>query len=76
MLGEDTTGRSLWDIEDDELAAAVERFAGDLEQRGDWIALEGPGSPSNEAMSTRPARRRAADRLVRRAPLGGRSDDC
>ena len=33
MLGEDSTGRSLWDIEDDELAAAVERFAGDLSRR-------------------------------------------
>jgi len=33
MLGEDTTGRSLWDIDDDELAAAVERFAKDLSRR-------------------------------------------
>jgi hypothetical protein len=33
MLGEDSTGRSLWDIEDDELAAAIERFAGDLSRR-------------------------------------------
>ena len=33
MLGEDSTGRSLWDIEDDELSAAVERFAGDLARR-------------------------------------------
>jgi hypothetical protein len=33
MLGEDSTGRSFWDIEDDELAAAVERFAGDLSSR-------------------------------------------
>jgi hypothetical protein len=35
MLGEDSTGRSLWDIEDEELAAAVERFAGDLARRSD-----------------------------------------
>ncbi len=35
MLGEDSTGRSLWDIEDDELAAAVGRFAGDLSRRTD-----------------------------------------
>ncbi len=34
MLGEDSTGRSLWDIEDDELAAAAERFADDLSRRG------------------------------------------
>jgi hypothetical protein len=35
MLGEDSTGRSFWDIEDDELAAAVERFASDLASRSD-----------------------------------------
>ena len=35
MLGEDSTGRSHWDIEDDELASAVERFAGDLSRRTD-----------------------------------------
>jgi hypothetical protein len=35
MLGEDSTGRSLWDIEDDELLAAVERFASDLSRRAD-----------------------------------------
>jgi hypothetical protein len=33
MLGEDDTGRSLWDIEDDELAVALERFARDLSRR-------------------------------------------
>ncbi|HUG90963.1 MAG TPA: hypothetical protein VML55_09025 [Planctomycetaceae bacterium] len=33
LLGEDTTGRSLWDLEDEELAAAVERFAEDLKRR-------------------------------------------
>jgi hypothetical protein len=33
MLGEDTTGRSLWDIEDADLLAAVERFATDLSSR-------------------------------------------
>ena len=35
MLGEDSTGRSLWDIEDQELSAAVERFARDLSRRTD-----------------------------------------
>ena len=35
MLGEDETGHSLWDIEDEELAAAIERFARDLSRRGD-----------------------------------------
>ncbi len=35
MLGEDATGRSLWDIDDDDLAAAVERFASDLARRAE-----------------------------------------
>jgi hypothetical protein len=35
MLGEDDTGRSLWDIEDEALAIAVERFARDLTRRID-----------------------------------------
>jgi hypothetical protein len=33
MLGEDATGRSLWDIDDDDFAAAVERLASDLSRR-------------------------------------------
>jgi hypothetical protein len=33
LLGEDATGRSLWDIEDDELADALERFSDDLMRR-------------------------------------------
>jgi hypothetical protein len=33
LLAEDTTGRSLWDVEDDEFAAALDRFAADLAQR-------------------------------------------
>lgn len=33
LLGEDATGRSLWDIEDDELAVALERLAEDLARR-------------------------------------------
>ena len=35
MLGEDSTGRSLWDIEDDALLEAIERFASDLSRRTD-----------------------------------------
>jgi hypothetical protein len=35
MLGEDDTGRSLWDIEDEEFAAALERFARDLARRNE-----------------------------------------
>jgi hypothetical protein len=30
MLAEDETGHSLWDVEDQEFAVAVERFAADL----------------------------------------------
>ena len=33
LLGEDETGRSLWELEDEELAVALERFAADLEKR-------------------------------------------
>jgi hypothetical protein len=33
LLGEDATGRTLWDIEDDELAMTLERFAVDLARR-------------------------------------------
>jgi hypothetical protein len=33
LLAEDETGRNLWDIEDGEFAAAVERFATDLARR-------------------------------------------
>jgi hypothetical protein len=35
MLGEDSSGRGLWDIEDEEFSAAVERFTGDLRRRAD-----------------------------------------
>ena len=34
LLAEDETGRSLWDVEDADSGAAVERFAGDLARRG------------------------------------------
>lgn len=33
MLGEDSTERSLWDIEDEDLFAAIERLAADLARR-------------------------------------------
>jgi hypothetical protein len=33
LLAEDETGRNLWDIEDNEFAAAIERFATDLTRR-------------------------------------------
>ena len=33
MLAEDETGLSLWDVEDGDFAAAVERFAADMARR-------------------------------------------
>jgi hypothetical protein len=33
MLAEDATSHSLWDVEDQELFQAIERFAADLERR-------------------------------------------
>jgi hypothetical protein len=34
MLAEDETGHSLWDVEDADFAAALERFAADMARRG------------------------------------------
>jgi hypothetical protein len=34
LLAEDTTGHSLLDVEDDEFATAIDRFAADLARRG------------------------------------------
>jgi hypothetical protein len=34
MLAEDETGHSIWEVSDNEFAAALERFATDLAQRG------------------------------------------
>ncbi len=33
QLAEDETGRNLWDVEDEQFAAAIERFAADLSRR-------------------------------------------
>jgi hypothetical protein len=33
-LAEDETGHSLWDVEDTEFAAALERFSQDMARRG------------------------------------------
>jgi hypothetical protein len=38
QLAEDKTGRNLWDVEDEEFAAAVERFANDLSRREQPLA--------------------------------------
>ena len=47
LLAEDETGRNLWDVEDREFAAAVERFAADLLRReqdpaGQIVAADRP----------------------------------
>ena len=34
-IAEDETGYSLWDVEDPDFAAALERFAADIARRGD-----------------------------------------
>jgi hypothetical protein len=41
LLAEDETGHSLWEVEDTEFAAAMERFAADLARRG-----SGPAAPN------------------------------
>jgi hypothetical protein len=38
QLAEDKTGHNLWDVEDEEFAAAVERFANDLSTREQPLA--------------------------------------
>ncbi len=42
LLAEDETGHSLWDVEDEEFAAAVERFATDLAGRNQTLAAPAP----------------------------------
>ncbi len=41
MLAEDETGHSLWDVEDADFLAALERFAADLAHRGSGSAEPG-----------------------------------
>ncbi len=45
LLAEDETGRNLWDIEDGEFAAAVERLATDLSRRE-----QAPAQPDGSAV--------------------------
>lgn len=42
QLAEDETGHNLWDVEDEEFAAAIERFATDLSRREQAPAEPGP----------------------------------
>ena len=46
LLAEDETGHSLWDVEDAEFAAALERFAGDLARRSGFVD---PGAASDRS---------------------------
>ena len=46
-LAEDETGRNLWDVEDEEFAAAFERFAADLSRREQSPAE--PGAAADRA---------------------------
>ena len=44
MLAEDETGHSLWDVEDADFAAALERFGADMARRASRAAEQGvPG---------------------------------
>jgi hypothetical protein len=38
LLSEDDPGRSLWDVEDDELLTVIERFRQDLQRREQNVA--------------------------------------
>jgi hypothetical protein len=38
LLAEDTAGRSLWDVEDEELLGVLERFRQDLARREQGVA--------------------------------------
>jgi hypothetical protein len=44
LLAEDETGRNLWDVEDQEFAAALERLAADLWRRQQNQAQPGAGA--------------------------------
>jgi len=40
LLAEDETGHSLWEVEDNEFAAALERFAADLARRSAGLSQQ------------------------------------
>ncbi len=46
-LAEDETGHSLWDVEDADFLAALERFAADLARRGSGSAEPGAAPDGN-----------------------------
>jgi hypothetical protein len=55
MLAEDETGHALWDVDDADFAAALERFVGDMARRGsdraDPAAAPEPGGTLSSAGS-------------------------
>jgi hypothetical protein len=54
MLAEDETGHSLWDVEDGDFAAALERFAADMARRGSSVAAPGV-APDRVGITSSPA---------------------
>ena len=55
-LAEDETGHSLWDVEDAEFAAALNRFAADL-ARSESAAAEAGAAPDLGGLTSPPASR-------------------
>ena len=53
MLAEDETGHSLWDVEDSDFFAALERFAADITRR-DLGAAEPDAAPDRGGITASP----------------------
>jgi hypothetical protein len=53
-LAADETGHSLWDLEDTDFAAALDRFAADIARRGERV--EQTAIPDRGGADDRPAR--------------------
>lgn len=53
MLAEDETGHSLWDVEDGDFAAALERFAADMARR-EADAAEPKAAPDRGGITSSP----------------------
>jgi hypothetical protein len=53
-LAEDETGHSLWDVEDADFAAALERFAQDMARRAEPDAAPDRGGSASSPGSTTP----------------------
>src|SRR5256885_17067238 len=64
MLAEDETGHSLWDVEDADFAAALERFAADMARRGSEHADAGAAPDRGGITSTPTSAARQPPRQV------------